>query len=190
MPFGTASPRPKRPLQKRREIAHAMRTLGRRIEQGDQSELVHWIIPDLLGCAHRPFRYDPLYGGSREPIPTEATAALVEWTELIRCCGIKSIISLMHDGDLACYSKLNLAAPGLIAFLRQQGFVVAHHPYEDPAHKRTNVDEARKNLLAARDHALASYDVLPKPVLIQCSAGEDRSAPVAAFIWAKRQQSH
>jgi hypothetical protein len=93
--------------QKRREIAHAMRTLGRRIAQGDQSELVHWIIPDLLGCAHRPFRYDPLYGGSRVPIPTEATAALIEWTELIRCCGIKSIISLMHDGDLACYSKLN-----------------------------------------------------------------------------------
>jgi hypothetical protein len=24
---------------------------------------------------------------------------------------------------------------------------------------------------------------LPKPVLLQCSAGIDRSAPVAAYIW-------
>ncbi len=169
------------------EIADAMRRLGRRMLEGDQSELVHWIIPGALACAHRPFRYDSRYGGSRTPVPVEATAELSEWAELIQCYGIRGIISLMHDRDLSCYSRLNLGATDLIGFLRQRGFVVAHHPYEDPAHRRTRPIEARKLLVAIRDAALISYDELPKPVLIQCSAGEDRSAPVAAFIWMNRR---
>jgi hypothetical protein len=27
---------------------------------------------------------------------------------------------------------------------------------------------------------------LPKPALLQCSAGIDRSSPVAAFIWSEK----
>jgi hypothetical protein len=41
--------------------------------------------------------------------------------------------------------------------------------------KRANLEEVRKE-------ALAAYDRRPKPVLRQCSAGIDRSAPVAAYV--------
>ena len=61
-----------------------------------------------------------------------------------------------------------------------------HHPYEDPAHLNTSPAIASKNLERIREEALHSYDRLPRPGLIQCSAGEDRSAPVAAYIHAKR----
>jgi hypothetical protein len=171
------------------EVAAAMRALGRRIKMGDESEIVHWVAPNTLACVHRPFRYHPLYGGSRHPVPKDATGALVEWADLLRCSEARSILSLMHDGDLACYSNLDLGASDLIGFLQKHGFVVAHVPYEDPAHKQAKPTVARKTLITIRELALAAYDALPKPVAVQCSAGEDRSAPVAAFIWAKRLRS-
>jgi hypothetical protein len=171
---------------KRVEIRDAMRRLGKRIAGGDDLDLVHWVIPDALGCAHRPLRYHPRYAGSRVRLPADTIVLIGEWTERVRAGGIKSILSLMHDGDLDCYAGLDLGAANLIEHFRMQGFTVAHHPYEDPAHKGSSAEERRATLLRIRPIALASYDSLPKPVLIQCSAGQDRSAPVAAFIHALR----
>uniref|UniRef100_Q023G4 Tyrosine specific protein phosphatases domain-containing protein n=1 Tax=Solibacter usitatus (strain Ellin6076) TaxID=234267 RepID=Q023G4_SOLUE len=171
---------------KRREIKLAMGALGREIRRGNNDELVYWIIPGALACAHRPLRYHPQYGASRKPLPQDATPLIEEWVELIKVEGINSILSLWHEGDSACYRSLTLGDGDLLAYFKAQGFTIAHHPYEDPAHKHTPPGEARKTLERIREAALKSYDELPKPVLIQCSAGEDRSAPVAAYIHAKR----
>jgi len=167
---------------KRIEIRDAMRRIGERIASDDDSELVYWVIDGTLACAHRPLRYHPRYAGSRVRLPAEALASLNEWAARIRAAGIRSILSLMHDGDLACYRGLDLQADDLIGYFRTQGFALAHHPYEDPAHKRSTPAERWATLLKIRPQALASFDELTKPVLIQCSAGQDRSAPVAAFI--------
>jgi hypothetical protein len=171
---------------KRREIKTAMAALGREIRRGNDRELLHWIIPNALACAHRPLRYHPQYGASRTPLPPNATPLIEEWVELIKVEGIKSIISLWHEGDTACYRSLPLGDGDLLAYLTAQGFIIAPHPYEDPRHKHTPPPAARKTLERIREEALQSYDQLPKPVLIQCSAGEDRSAPIAAYIHAQR----
>lgn len=148
--------------------------------------LLHWVIPGALACVHRPLRYHPHYAGSRVRLPTETLPLIEEWAARLRTAGVKSILSLMHEGDLACYSGLDLGAADLLAYLLNQGFAIAHHPYEDPAHKRSSEAERLATLLRIRPLALASYDALPKPVVIQCSAGQDRSAPVAAFIFVQR----
>ena len=127
---------------KRSEICSQMKTLGDRIESGDESELLVWIIPGQLACAHRPLRHHPLYFGSRIPLPAEALCAVNEWVELMKVEGIKSILSLMHDRDLGCYNGLDLCAADLLDFFEHQAFTVARHPYEDPAHKHTPRPEA------------------------------------------------
>jgi hypothetical protein len=171
---------------KRAEIRHCMSRLGENIASGDNSELLYWVIPGALACAHRPLRYHPRYAGSRVRLPAETAGLIQEWVGRIMAQSIRSILSLMHGGDLACYAGLPLGADNLIEYFRVQGFAVAHHPYEDPAHKHSSVGERRATLLRIRPDALASYDALPKPVLIQCSAGQDRAAPVAAFIYVLR----
>jgi hypothetical protein len=171
---------------KRAEIKQAMAALCRKLADGNDRELLHWIIPGGLACAHRPLRCHPRYGGSRALLPRETTCLIEEWVEFIKVEGIKSIISLWHDGDSACYRSLPLGDGDLLNYLSAQGLQIARHPYEDPRHKRSPKDEARETLKRIRSGALKSYDQLPQPVLIQCSAGEDRSAPVAAYIYANR----
>jgi protein-tyrosine phosphatase len=94
----------------------------------------------------------------------------------------------MHDRDLHCYASLNLGTSDLLEFYKKKGFDVVSIPWEDPHHKRTKPNEKRRMLLHVREKALTAYDALTKPVLVQCSAGIDRSSPVAAFIYVKRVQ--
>lgn len=171
---------------KRSEIVLRMKALRRRLEAGDDSELLAWVIPAALACAHRPLRHHPRYGGSGLPIPAEAQPLILDWVEQIRMEGIASIISLMHDRDLRCYRHINLGGLNLPAFLERAGFTVRSLPWEDPAHSRTDPAMKQAKLEQIREDALQAYDRLPKPVLLQCSAGIDRSAPVAAYIWKRR----
>jgi len=173
-------------IEAKRVEVNAMRSLGRAIQDGDDRELLHWVMPGALAVAHRPLRYHPLHGGSRARLSPEVAPAVEEWADLLQVEGIRSILSLMHDGDTDCYRSLALGDGDLMAYLEGRGFVVARHPYEDPAHKHTPAPEARRLLLRIREDALASFDELPKPVVILCSAGQDPSAPVAAFIATQR----
>lgn len=165
-----------------REIAQQMKALGRRIEAGDESELLIWILPCVLACSHRPLRHNPLFGGSGRNLAPEATPLLHEWILRIREAGIRSILCLMHDKELAYYSKLELGTRDLIEFYREQGFETRRVPWEDPAHSKTNQASIAKTLLRVQQQALREFRAMAKPVLLQCSAGRDRSAPVAAFI--------
>lgn len=94
---------------KRAEIAASMNALGRRHEAGDDIEILVWIIPGALACAHRPLRYHPTYGGSGASISASANSLLLDWTTQLRLEGVKSIISFMHDRDLQSYADIGLA---------------------------------------------------------------------------------
>jgi len=170
---------------KTHEIKCAMSALGRRLEEGTASTLVHWVTPGQLACAHRPLRHHPQFGGSGRNLSASAADLVKDWVEEIIVTGIKSVISLMHDRDLNYYSLLNLGEGNLLDFYSQSGLLLAHLPWEDPHHKKTKELQKIEKLLSIRTEALLAYQKLPKPVLVQCSAGIDRSSPVAAYIWSK-----
>ncbi len=168
-------------------IRSALSQLGRKMEQGDDSQLLHWVIPEKLACAQRPLRHHPLYGGSGRNIEPAAAPLVKDWAELVEMEGVRSIISLMHARDLSYYEKLDLGAPTLLEFYKAHGFEVVHIPWEDPHHSKTSSERIRKTLVTIRKKALQAYDRVTKPVLVQCSAGIDRTAPVAAYIVVNRR---
>jgi hypothetical protein len=171
---------------KQLEIVREMRQLGRKLESGDDSEMLVWVVPGQLACAPRPLRYHPRYGGSGQPIPSEAKPLILDWIEHIRLEGIASIISFMHERDVRCYREVDLGGLDLGAFLDREGFRMCALPWEDPLHSKTEPAAKRAKLEQIRKDALQAYDQLPKPVLLVCSAGIDRSAPVAAWVSKNR----
>jgi hypothetical protein len=169
--------------EKRREIDQEMAALGRRLESGDDSELLLWVIPGKLACVHRPLRHHPQYAGSRASIPSAAKSLVLDWVDWLRLEDIASIISFMHDGDLSCYGEIDFDGGTLLEALERHGFQVCRLPWEDPAHSKTDPTLKRTKLLEMRRKALYAFNRLPKPVVLVCSAGRDRSAPAAAYIF-------
>jgi len=108
--------------EKRIEIVKQLKTMRRRLESGDNSQLLVWIIPRALACAQRPLRHHPLYGGSGLPIPGAAKPLILAWIRQIKEEGIKSILSFMHDRDVRCYSHIDLGGLDLVDFLSTVGF--------------------------------------------------------------------
>ena len=174
---------------KSEEIRQELRALGKRICLGDDSELLLWIIRGQLACAHRPLRYHPEFGGSGLDLPMSATPMVFKWAKRIReDYGIRSIISLMHPKELRHYDSLDLGARDLLDFYRQQGFQVCAISWEDPAH-RPSLEKVtyQEELRRVRLEALRAFEDLSEPVLLHCSAGIDRSAPVAAYIFVHKR---
>lgn len=173
--------------EKMLEIRHLLSTLARGLADGTTEQLLVWVIPDRLACAHRPLRYHPKFGDSRKDLPPEASGAVKDWVIKVRLEGIVAVISLMHPKELAHYKYLDLGANSLLDLYRKNGITVKHLPWDDPAHRP---ESQKVEFSAERDRicvdALKAYDNLPKPVLLHCSAGIDRSSPVAAYIWEYR----
>ena len=128
---------PREPVikEKTHEIKVAMRSLGSRLENGDKMEILYWVMPKLLTCAHRPLRHHPVWEGGGNNLEPAATDLVIEWSQQVLDSGIRSIISLMHDRDIRCYLSLNPNAKNLLEFYKQQSFQVSHVPWEDPHHK-------------------------------------------------------
>lgn len=164
----------------RRDLA----ALRRRLQSGDESELLVWIIPGQLACSQRPLRYHPRWGGSARVLTPDAAPHVAEWADLMAVEGIRSIICLMSDTEVGFYKDLDLGTETLIEFYRTR-FDVCHLPWEDPHHSKSARETIEAALANVREAALAAFRKLPKPVLIHCSAGVDRSAPVAAYVWAR-----
>ena len=89
----------------------------------------------------------------------------------------------MHDRDLACYREIDFDGVTLLKALAPYGFQVCPLPWEDPHHSDTDPALKQAKLQEMRERALQAFDRLPKPVVLVCSAGIDRSAPAAAFIF-------
>lgn len=164
------------------QIAAQLRALGRRLSAGDESELAVWVIPDELACSHRPLRYHRLFGGSARNLSPEAAPYVRDWMELIAVYGIKSIICLMSPTEVGFYRDLDLGTADLIAFYESR-FAVQHLPWEDPAHSKSPPALIERKKRETRQRALKAFDELAKPVLLHCSAGIQRSAPIAAYVW-------
>lgn len=174
--------------EKTEEIKQGLSDLASRISSGDESELLLWLIPNQLACAHRPLRYHQVFGGSRKDLPKAATEGVLEWAKRIEGYEIRSIICLMHPKEFLHYANLNLGSPDLLQFYQKQGFEVCHIPWEDPAHRPLSGNfNHQEELRRICPKALDAFDKLPKPVLLHCSAGQDRSAPVAAYIFTQKQ---
>ena len=141
---------------------------------GDESEIVMWAIPGKLACSQRQLRYHQKFCG-RNPLPPEARPLIVSWVKRIKQMGILSIICLLEYNQLDRHyvrGGLGLHENGLLGYYKSQGLEVHHFPMTD--YQRPQEEDMQK--------VLKTFGELPKPVLLHCSAGFDRTAPVAAFI--------
>lgn len=123
--------------------------------------MCEWVIENKLARWHRPGY------SSREVSQDEVD----KWIERVKSEGIKSIICLLDEEQLDYYNTL---PNGLIDYYQQQGFHVEHIPapdYQNPPLTDEHLQKVWK-----------AYQKLPKPVLIHCSAGKDRTGAAVEYI--------
>ncbi len=134
--------------------------------------MVSWIIEGELAVSARP-GYLP---GEEQAVQAAAVDA---WIGRVRGAGVRSVICLLGDDQLPLYEG---ALPeGLIARYRAAGLAVAHHGVRDGLTEPFTP--------AQLEEAWASFRALPKPVLVHCSAGHDRTGRVVRHILKRLEGS-
>ena len=127
---------------------------------------VSWLHAEL-GCP-RSYRHQPATGLPPWPEHTVGEGVIESWVDEAREFGIASIICLIGGDQLWLYRRV--APEGLVERYRSAGFDVCHIPTADQQTHPFTVDEY--------EHAWESFQRLPKPVLVHCSAGMDRTGRV------------
>lgn len=116
------------------------------------------VVPGLLLRSPRP-------GYARDDKRSLVRKSIVDaWMAAAKAQGVRSIICLLAGEHLSLYRDLGVELP---IYYRQHGFEVAHIEARD--HQHPPLDAAT---LAGIGEAFA---MLPKPVLVHCSAGVDRT---------------
>ena len=135
--------------------------------------MVHWHIQNVLGTAPRP----------GYPSKTASKSKVDDWIQSLKEQGVKSIICLLGDRQLAYYDALSLHPEGLLGYYREQGLAVRHVPVEDPAEMEAPPPTPLS--LEQLEEVWEAFSQLLRPVVIHCSAMVDRS-PYAAKHVAER----
>jgi len=129
---------------------------------------VEWVLVDALARGRRPGYFQG----------TSVTKTVVDdWVGKVRDLGVKSIICLLGKDQLPYYDQLEV---DLISYYRAAGFEVAHVPAGD--HQTPPLSP---------DHLTAiwnAYQDLPKPVLVHCSAGLDRTGMAIEYVQRRLQE--
>jgi hypothetical protein len=145
-----------------------------------------WVLEGHLACSPRPLRYHPQFGGRVPRLSCEATAALLTWLLAVRRKGIGPITGLATPGEPKRYADAAGTPADLMALYRTEGVAVHHHP-KDPARVSA---EARVGILEQLERlkpvVLGEYEERAGGLLIHCSGGMDRAAPMAALITSRK----
>ena len=126
--------------------------------------MFRWVIDKQLARGRRP-------GYSGEHGALVSRADVDAWVEEVRSVGVKSIICLLAEDQLVLYSTL---PSDLVDYYRQAGFSVVHVPARD--HQWPPLTESHL------ERIWEAYQSLPKPVLVHCSAGVDRTGRAVEYI--------
>ncbi len=89
--------------------------------------------------------------------------------------GIRSIICLLTEEQLGFYGDV---PGGLLEYYRQNGLKVSHIGITDPASKPKGWDELDRKL----ESIYNEFKAMCKPVLVHCSAGQDRTGKAVEYI--------
>lgn len=135
--------------------------------------MVRWVIRNVLGTAPRP----------GYPSKTPSKADVDGWIANLKEEGVSSIICLLNDEQLAFYDALLLHPDGLLGYYKEQGLALDQVAVDDPADMELRPPTALSSEQV--EQVWRKFSVLPRPVIIHCSAGVDRS-PYAAKRVAER----
>ena len=154
--------------------------LSDRMNRSPNGDPLIWLIPNQLAASRRPLRDHPNFEDyvHQDNLPPHAGPIIRIWLEKIVEAGVHSVICLLPNWQLRRYIGLPGMDGSLLTLYESRGLEVRQVACPDPQHEKVE----KGWLEQIKPQAYEAFLGLTKPVLLHCSAGIDRSSPVAAYI--------